>query len=132
MNTFPQIDLDSLDTNDRTQIIGLVRRLLKANNPGVLSTVDQSGFPQSRWMATMSFEDFPNVYTLTAALRDAESMQRIWRQIADKSRAYFLNASGDGSGFAIIHTKVEMVECCIPKRSLRLLIDPQELFAAGP
>jgi general stress protein 26 len=167
MNTFPQFDVDSLDPNDRTQVIDLVRRLLKSNNPGVLSTVDQSGFPQSRWMATMSFDDFPNLYTLTAAnsrkvaqikdhpivqwmfsdrdwnfvvnltgraelyLRDADAMQRIWRQIVDRSRAYFMN-TGDGSGFAVIHTKVEMVECYIPKRSLRFLIDPQELIAANP
>ena len=37
----------------------MAKQLLKGNNPGILSTVDQSGFPQSRWMATMSFDDFP-------------------------------------------------------------------------
>lgn len=168
MNTFPQFDVDSLDPNDRTQVIDLVRRLLKSNNPGVLSTVDQSGFPQSRWMATMSFDDFPNLYTLTAAnsrkvaqikdhpivqwmfsdrdwnfvvnltgraelfLRDADTMKRIWHQIVDRSRAYFMSTAGDGSGFAVIHTKVEKVECSIPKRSLRFQIDPQELIATSP
>lgn len=168
MNTFPQIDVGSLDPNDRTQVIRLTRQLLKSNNPGVLSTVDQGGFPQSRWMATMSFDDFPNLYTLTAAnsrkvaqikehpivqwmfsdrdlsfvvnltgraelfLRDAETMKRVWRQIADKSRAFFMDVAVDGPGFAVIHTKVEMVECLIPKRVLRFLIDPQELSAASP
>jgi general stress protein 26 len=67
MNTSSQIDPDSLDPNDRAQVIRMARQLLKGNNPGVLSTVDESGSPQSRWMATMSFEDFPNLYTLNAA-----------------------------------------------------------------
>ena len=167
MNTFSQIDLDSLDPNDRAQVIRMARQLLRGNNPGVLSTVDESGSPQSRWMATMSFEDFPNLYTLTAAnsrkvaqirehpvvqwmftdrdfglvvnlmgraelfLRDAETMKRVWHQIADKSRAYFMNATIESPGFVVIHTKVEMVECTIPKRVLRFVIDPEE-FAATP
>ena len=167
MNTFSQTEASSLDPNDRAQVIRTARQLLKGNNPGVLSTVDESGSPQSRWMATMSFEDFPNLYTLTAAnsrkvaqirehpivqwmftdpdfsfvvnlngraelfLRDVETMKRVWAQIADRSRAYFMNATIDGLGFAIIHTKVELVECTIPKRVLRFVIDPQE-FAAVP
>jgi general stress protein 26 len=167
MNTFSQIDPDSLGPNDRAQVIRMARQLLRGNNPGVLSTVDESGSPQSRWMATMSFEDFPNLYTLTAAnsrkvaqirehpvvqwmftdrdfglvvnlvgraelfLRDAETMKRVWQQIADKSRAYFMNATMESPGFVVIHTKVEMVECTIPKRVLRFAIDPEE-FAAAP
>ncbi len=167
MNTFPQTDVNSLDPNDRAQVIRMARQLLKGNNPGVLSTVAQGGFPQSRWMATMSFDDFPDLYTLTAAnsrkvaqikehpvvqwmfsdrdlsfvvnltgraqlfLRDAETMKRIWSQIADKSRAYFMNAAVEGPGFLVIHTKVEMVECTIPKRALRFLIEPDEFAAAA-
>jgi general stress protein 26 len=160
MNTFPETDVNSLDPKNREQIISTVRQLLKGNNPGILSTVDQSGFPQSRWMATMSFDDFPNLYTLTAAnsrkigqirehpivqwmfsnhdlsfvvnlsgkaelfLRDTETMKQIWKQITDKSRAFFLV---EGPGFAVIHTKVEMIECTIPRKMLRFLIDPGEL-----
>jgi general stress protein 26 len=167
MNTFPQTDVNSLDPKDRAQVISMARQLLKAGNPGVLSTVDQSGFPQSRWMATMSFDDFPNLYTLTAAnsrkvaqirehpvvqwmftdrdlslvvnltgraelfLRDAETMKRVWSQIVDKSRAYFMKDAIEGPGFVVIHTKVEMVECSIPKRALRFLIDPDEM-KSGP
>jgi general stress protein 26 len=163
MDTSPQADANSLDPKNRAQVINMTRQLLKSNNPGVLSTIDQSGFPQSRWMATMSFDDFPNLYTLTAAnsrkvgqirehpvvqwmftdrdlsivvnltgraeifLRDAETMKRVWKQIVDKSRAFFMNNAVEGPGFVVIHTKVEMVECCIPKRALRFLIDPDEM-----
>jgi general stress protein 26 len=167
MNTYSQTDADSVDPNDRAQVIRMARQLLKGNNPGVLTTVDENGSPQSRWMATMSFEDFPNLYTLTAAnsrkvvqirenpsvqwmftdpdfgfvvnlsgraqlfLRDAETMKRVWDQIADKSRAYFMNATIDSPGFVVIHTKVEMVECTIPKRVLRFVVDPQEFTAVS-
>jgi general stress protein 26 len=67
MNTFPETDISSLDPKNRQQIISMARELLKGGNPGIFSTIDQSGFPQSRWMATMSFDDFPDLYTLTSA-----------------------------------------------------------------
>jgi general stress protein 26 len=167
MNTFPETDVDSLDLKNRDQIIGMARQLLKGNNPGILSTIDQSGFPQSRWMATMSFDDFPDLYTLTSAtsrkvaqiqrnpivhwmfsnqdltfvvnltgraeiyLHEADAMKRIWRQITDKSRAFFLGDSVKGPGFVVIHTKVELIECTIPRKVLRFSIDPAEMSRDG-
>jgi general stress protein 26 len=143
MNTFPETNVDSLDLRNREQIIDMARQLLKGNNPGILSTVDQSGFPQSRWMATMSFDDFPDLYTLTSAtsrkvaqiqqhpivhwmfsnhdlsfvvnltgraeicLREMDTMKRIWRQIADKSHAFFLGDSVNGPGFVVIHRRLK-------------------------
>jgi general stress protein 26 len=67
MKSFPETDVDSLDPKSRDQIISMARELLQGGNPGIFSTIDQSGFPQSRWMATMSFDDFPDLYTLTSA-----------------------------------------------------------------
>jgi len=61
MNIFPETDVDSLDPKNRDQITNMARELLRGGNPGIFSTVDQSGFPQSRWMATMSFDDFPDL-----------------------------------------------------------------------
>ena len=163
MNTTAETDIESLDPGNREQIIRAVRETLKANNPGILSTVDRDGFPQSRWMATMSFSDFPDLYTLTAAtsrkvsqiqtnpvvqwmffnealtfvvnltgraelfLHEAEAMKRIWGQIADRSRAYFLTSPTGGAGFVIIHTKVEKIECTIPRKVLRFSVDPAEV-----
>jgi general stress protein 26 len=159
MNTFPE----TLDQKNRDQIISMARELLRSGNPGIFSTVDQRGFPQSRWMATMSFDDFPDLYTLTSAtsrkvaqiqehplvhwmfsnhdlsfilnltgraeiyLHEAEAMKRIWHQIADKSRAFFLGDSVKGPGFVVIHTKVEMMECTIPRNVLTVSIDPAEM-----
>ncbi|MGA7393225.1 MAG: pyridoxamine 5'-phosphate oxidase family protein [Terrimicrobiaceae bacterium] len=163
MNIFPETDVDSLDPKNRDQITNMARELLRGDNPGILSTVDQSGFPQSRWMATMSFDDFPDLYTLTSAtsrkvaqiqkhpivhwmfsnhdlsfivnltgraeiyLHEADAMKRIWHQIADKSRAFFLGDSVKGPGFVVIHTKVQMIECTIPRKLLRFSIDPAEM-----
>ena len=163
MNTFPETDISSLDSKNRLQIISMVRELLKGGNPGILSTVDQRGFPQSRWMATMSFDDFPDLYTLTSAtsrkvaqiqehpivhwmfsnqdlsfvvnltgraeiyLREADAMKRIWRQIADKSRAFFLGDSVKGPGFVVIHTQVKTIACTIPRKVLTFSIDPAEI-----
>ena len=167
MNTLSETDVNSLDPENRDQVISMARQLLRGNNPGILSTVDQSGFPQSRWMATMSFDDFPDLYTLTAAnsrkvgqiqqhpivqwmfsnhdlsfvvnltgraeifLRDAQTMTRIWTQITDKSRAFFLGDTVEGPGFVVIHTKVEMIECTLPRKILRFLIDPGEMSRDG-
>ena len=54
-------------------------------------------------------------------------MKRIWRQMADKSRAFFLGDSVKGPGFVVIHTKVEMIECTIPRKVLTISIDPAEM-----
>jgi hypothetical protein len=42
-----------------------------------------------------------------------------------------MNAAVEGPGFLVIHMKVEMVECTIPKRALRFLIEPDEFAAAA-
>jgi general stress protein 26 len=167
MNPFSEPQVNLIDPKSREQIISTARELLKEGNPGILSTVDQSGSPQSRWMATMSFDDFPDLYTLTSAtsrkvaqiqehptvhwmfsnqdlslivnltgraeiyLHEAEAMKRIWRQIADKSRAYFLGDSVKGPGFVVIHTKIEKIECTIPRKVLTFSVDPAEMTRRG-
>ena len=54
-------------------------------------------------------------------------MKRIWHQIADKSRAFFLGDSVKGPGFLVIHTKVEMIQFTFPRNVLRFCIDPAEM-----
>jgi hypothetical protein len=60
-------------------------------------------------------------------LHEADAMKRIWHQIVDKSRAFFLGNSVKGPGFVVIHTKVEMIECTIPRKVLTISIDPAEM-----
>ncbi len=40
--------------------------LINGSHPGILSTIDERGYPSSRWMATLSADDFPLFYTLTS------------------------------------------------------------------
>ena len=163
MDNFPETDIDSLDPKNREQIISMARRLLRADNVGMFCTIDENGSPQARWMATMSFEDFPDLYTLTSArsrkvaqvqanpavhwvfsnrdltfivnltgsaeiyLHEAEAMKRIWQQIVDKSRAFFMQDPAKGPGFVVIHTKVESIECTLPRKVVTLSIDPVEM-----
>ena len=88
MNTFPETDVNSLDPKNREQVIRMATELLKRNN----------------------LTGRAEIY-----LHEAEAMKRIWRQIADKSRAYFLGDVEKGPGFVVIHTKIEKIECTIPR-----------------
>jgi general stress protein 26 len=166
MNNFPDTNVESLDPRNRDQMISMARRLLRADNVGMFCTIDESGFPQARWMATMSFDDFPDLSTLTSArsrkvaqvqahptvhwvfsnreltfivnltgsaeiyLHEAEAMKRIWQQIVDRSRAYFMQDPTKGPGFVVIHTKVESIECTLPRKVVTVSIDPAEMREA--
>ena len=82
--------------------------------------------PMVSWM--FSSPDLNLVVNLTGhahmLLEDAETMKRIWRHIADKSRAYFLG-SASGPGFAVIETLVERVECTLPEKNRKYVFDPR-------
>jgi general stress protein 26 len=47
-------------------VLRLDRQLADGNRPGVLATVDRTGAPHLRWMATFSLREFPHLYALTA------------------------------------------------------------------
>jgi len=66
MNTPPEIDSDSFAIEDSEDIIGLAKSLVDGSHLGLLTTVNQEGKPEVRWMSTLSFEGFPIFHTLTA------------------------------------------------------------------
>jgi general stress protein 26 len=47
-------------------VIELAKRLADGRRPGILATVDEQGMPHLRWMATLSLQDFPVLYTITS------------------------------------------------------------------
>ena len=53
-----------LDESD--DIMSVIRELVDGSHPGIFTTVDAEGYPQARWMSTLSCTDFPYLYTLTA------------------------------------------------------------------
>jgi general stress protein 26 len=60
-------------------------------------------------------------------LRDTPTLKRIWRQVEDKSHAYFLKMYSPGLGFVVIETKIELLECSSPKNLLRFGVDLKEI-----
>jgi general stress protein 26 len=47
-------------------VIDLAKQLANGKRPGILATVDEQGVPHLRWMATLSLQDFPLLYTITS------------------------------------------------------------------
>lgn len=58
---------DAFNLDDAADITSIARKLIDGQHPGVLTTVDSLGRPHARWMSTLSFDEFPLIYTLTGA-----------------------------------------------------------------
>lgn len=67
MNTDFTFEENTFDIEDSEDVIGLAKSLVNGKHPGILSTVDAEGKPQLRWMATLSFEEFPIFQSLTSS-----------------------------------------------------------------
>ena len=50
---------------------------------------------------------------------DSGKMQQVWKLLEDKSKAYFLSIDAEGSGFAVIETEIQDVECILPKYDIK-------------
>jgi len=57
---------NAYQSEDSEDLLGLVKSLIDGTHPGVLTTVEASGRPHARWMATISLDDFPRIYSLTS------------------------------------------------------------------
>ena len=58
---------DAYDASESDDLFGQIKELIDGSHPGVLTTIDLLGFPRARWMATLSLEKLPFIYTLTSA-----------------------------------------------------------------
>jgi general stress protein 26 len=47
-------------------VVDLAKKLADGQRPGILATVDGAGMPHTRWMATLSLQDWPLLYTITS------------------------------------------------------------------
>jgi general stress protein 26 len=59
-------DSSSFSLDDCDDVLGLLKALIDGSHPGLLTTVDEANHPHARWMATLAFDNFPFVYSLTA------------------------------------------------------------------
>jgi general stress protein 26 len=153
-------------TKHAEYVIDLAKKLADGKRPGVLATVDEQGMPHLRWMATLSLNDWPLLYTITSPASkkvrhinhnpnvswmfsneemnvivnirgkariasDPGKMQRVWKMLEDKSKAYFLSIAADGPGFAVIETEIEDIDCIVPKYDIRFQAHGVDLGAGS-
>lgn len=79
-NPFPVLDPASFDWEQADDIFGLIKQLVNGDHPGIFSTVDEQGRPHMRWMASLSFDELPWIYTLTD--RESRKVRQIERHPA--------------------------------------------------
>jgi len=89
---------EHFDLEDSDDVIGVAKRLIDGQHPGVLTTIDENGRPHARWMATLAFSDFPVIHTLTAP--DSRKIAHIkahpdveW-MFSNQDLTFILNLSG--------------------------------------
>jgi general stress protein 26 len=144
-------------------VVDLAKKLADGKRPGVLATVDEHGMPHLRWMATLSLQDWPLLYTITSPTSrkiehinrnpnvswmfsndemnivvnirgkarmadDFGKMQRVWKLLEDKSKAYFLSIASEGPGFAVIETEIENIDATVPKYDIRFQVGRADLL----
>ena len=70
MNTFPQTDVNSLDTKNREQLIRMATELLKGNNPGILAQLIKADFLNpAGWPPCRSMTLHPSIPDLVLDVR---------------------------------------------------------------
>ncbi len=53
-------------TKHADYVIDTAKKLADGKRAGVMATVDEHGMPHLRWMATLSLQDWPILYTITS------------------------------------------------------------------
>ena len=88
--------------------------------------------PNVSWM--FSNEEMNVIVNIRGKARiasDAGKMQRVWKMLEDKSKAYFLSIAADGPGFAVIETEIEDIDCIVPKYDIRFQAHSVDLGSAS-
>lgn len=86
--------------------------------------------PNVSWM--FSNEEMNVVVNIRGKARiasDFGKMQKVWKLLEDKSKAYFLSIASDGPGFAVIETEIEEIDCIVPKYDIRFQAHAGDLGA---
>lgn len=77
MKTYLPRREEDINPENPEHCAALVRHLLDNRHPGILCTVDECEFPRVRWMATVAFDHYTTLYTLTApGSRKLEQIRR--------------------------------------------------------
>jgi len=91
--------------------------------------------PQVSWMfSNDEMNVIVNIRGKARLAHDFGKMQRVWKLLEDKSKAYFLSIAADGPGFAVIETEIEDIDCIVPKYEIRFQAHKADLksLSIGP
>lgn len=84
--------------------------------------------PRVSWLFTNDESSVVvNLSGTATIITDKGAVNRIWRMIEDKSKAYFLDLDSVSGGVAVIDTVIEDVECTLPRYDLHYLGDTSKL-----
>jgi general stress protein 26 len=104
-------------------VVDLAKRLADGKRPGVLATVDETGRPHVRWMATLSLEEFPLLYTITSPL------SRKIEHISHNPEVSWMFASEDMTTLINISGKARVTEDVAKRNHLwKLLEDKSKAY----
>jgi len=83
--------------------------------------------PHVSWMfSNDEMNIIVNIRGKARMVSDLGQMQRVWKLLEDKSKAYFLSIAADGPGFAVIETEIEDIDCIIPKYDIKFQVHGAE------
>jgi general stress protein 26 len=88
--------------------------------------------PNVSWM--FSNEELNVIINIRGKARlatDFGKMQRVWKLLEDKSKAYFLSIATDGPGFAVIETEIEDIDAVVPKYDIKFQANSVDLGAVS-
>lgn len=88
--------------------------------------------PQVEWLfLDQTREEVLYIQGTARAVYDLGEVEQAWRQVSDKSRAYFLSYQTVGMKFLIFETKIEFFEYRIPRRNETHRFAQSELVAGN-
>jgi general stress protein 26 len=76
--------------------------------------------PGVSWMfSNVELNLIVNIRGNARIVDEPAKMQKVWKMVEDKSKAYFLNLTSEGTGYAVIETEIEDIDCVVPKYDLK-------------
>lgn len=103
-------------------------RLLTMTAPESQKVVNILENPCVEWLfADEDEEEVLYVWGKARVVEEPTEVEEAWRNMPDKSRAYFLSFQGAGMKFLIFETKIYSFELRIPRQNLRYRLERDEI-----
>ncbi len=101
------------------EVVKIAKCLIDGKHAGVLTTVDGNNHPHARWMATLAFQDFPYIYTLTSSrsrkLSHIANQPTVAWMFSSQDLGVILNLSGPAAVLENLHEQKRVWEMVVDK-----------------